>query len=369
MSESAYIRNVSVVDESEAANLAALESSTTDNARASPPSSNHSPSMIPDDEVVNVVDVLPNNETGDQADEGEGDDESDYSYTYEDDDEGQYSGFLIPTETAAPTVVEPEATPAATSASVPAEESPKEDRKQKWVEPTREAVTMSLRAERETSGGRRRLAADLYKIMSSSTEAAGFTLAPAEEDSMEKWSIKLFGFDEDSNLAKDLMVVGLECVELEMTFPEQYPFEPPFVRVVSPRFQRQTGFVMNGALCMELLTKDGWNPINDIESVIVSIRSLMVVGDGRVKAAIEMGPAKYEEALKRGMARLKADDGSVGKRKRSDSEEGEKKPKEKVSKASVGSYSAAEASSAYDHLSKFHQEKGWDKSGWWAKRG
>ena len=40
---------------------------------------------------------------------------------------------------------------------------------------------------------------------------------------------------------------------------------------------------------MELLTKQGWTPINDIESVIVSIRSLMVVGDGRVQAAVDMG--------------------------------------------------------------------------------
>ena len=54
---------------------------------------------------------------------------------------------------------------------------------------------------------------------------------------------------------------------------------------------------MSGALCMELLTKDGWNPINDIESVIVSIRSLMVVGDGRIQAAVDMGKDAYKKAL------------------------------------------------------------------------
>merc|ERR1711966_77048 len=101
----------------------------------------------------------------------------------------------------------------------------------------------------------------------------------------------------DSNLAKDMMVVGINNVEIEMQFPEQYPFEPPFVRVVKPRFKRQTGFVMNGALCMELLTKDGWNPINDIESVIVSVRSLLVVGDGRLQAATEMTKSRYETLL------------------------------------------------------------------------
>ena len=172
--------------------------------------------------------------------------------------------------------------------------------KLKWREPTRAAVNMSLRAEKEKTGGRRRLASDLYKIMMADTKEAGFSLEPADEDSMEKWCIKLFDFDEDSCLAKDLLVCNMDHVELEMKFPDQYPFEPPFVRVVKPRFKRQTGFVMSGAICMELLTKDGWNPINDIESVIVSIRSLMVVGGGRIEIATEMPKDAYKKALAAG---------------------------------------------------------------------
>jgi ubiquitin-conjugating enzyme E2 Q len=348
---------------------------------------NNSPSIIDDDHPVNVVNEDAVNVTNDagldtaendasvvgshrEEEEEKDDDESDYSYTHDDDEE--YSGFLIPT---APVRVEEDQVVPPVAASSPSSQpdSAVEERKlKKWVDPSREAVSMSLRAEREKTGGRRRLASDLYKIMSSSTEAAGFTLSPACEDSMEKWCIKLFDFDTDSNLAKDLVVVGLDCVELEMSFPEQYPFEPPFVRVVTPKFQRQTGFVMNGALCMELLTKDGWNPINDIESVIVSIRSLMVVGDGRVKAAVEMGEKAYEEALKLGLERRKAErEEDRGKRKRDEDNEesGEAGKKKGERKTNVGSYSAAEASMAYEHLSKFHEEKGWDKSGWWTKRG
>jgi ubiquitin-conjugating enzyme E2 Q len=94
------------------------------------------------------------------------------------------------------------------------------ERKQKWKEPTRAAVNMSLRAEKESKGGRRRLASDLYKIMMADTDEAGFSLEPCDEDSMDKWCIKLFGFDCDSHLAKDLMVVGMDHVELEMSFPD-----------------------------------------------------------------------------------------------------------------------------------------------------
>lgn len=257
-------------------------------------------------------------------------------------------------------------------------------------------MNMSLRAEKEKTGGRRRLASDLYKIMMADTNEAGFSLQPSDSDSMDKWCIKLFGFDEDSNLAKDLLVCGVDHVELEMSFPMQYPFEPPFVRVVKPRFKRQTGFVMSGALCMELLTKDGWNPINDIESVIVSIRSLMVVGDGRLQAAVDMGKEEYAKVLKCLLDKRKSqrqedkileeesssdvDDesdkikpGDV-KRKRGPSEDtndGGSNPGKPsgMKKATGGSYTVAEAQSAYHHLSSYHKQEGWDKNGWWSQKG
>mmetsp|Transcript_22201 Transcript_22201/g.44627 ORF Transcript_22201/g.44627 Transcript_22201/m.44627 type:complete len:470 (-) Transcript_22201:257-1666(-) len=367
----------------------------------------------------------------DNNDEEASDNESEYSYTYEDEDETHYSGFLIPTDNpfsssatsggegaaaaAASAAVEEtttthvnsisrtnsrmssdgRSTPSSSnnnsnSATAVPETNPQENQlKQKWKEPTRAAVDMSLRAEKEKTGGKRRLASDLYKIMMADTTEAGFSLEPSDEDSMEKWRIKLFDFDCDSNLAKDLLVCGLNHVELEMSFPDQYPFEPPFVRVVQPRFKRQTGFVMSGALCMELLTNDGWNPVNDIESVIVSIRSIMVIGDGRVQAACDMSKEDYKKTLADALSKSKAkkegkseeddDDAEDGdrpgevKRKRAPSEEddddADTKGVSKNRKSSGGAYSASEAKSAYQHLSKYHEKEGWDKSGWWARQG
>lgn len=307
-------------------------------------------------------------------DDEEQDDESEYEY--EDDDDAAFGGFLAvpPAEQRhAPTRNEEEAL---------LEKVQQESlAKPKWKEPSKEAVNMSLRAQQETSGGKRRLAQDLYKIMMSDTSEAGFSLSPSSEDSMDKWTIQLFDFDQDSNLHKDMCVLGVNHVELEMTFPDQYPFDPPFVRVVRPRFQRQTGFVMNGALCMELLTKDGWNPINDIESVIVSIRSLMVVGDGRLQDAVKLAEAKYKTLLEEYEQQKKSDGSTttttsaVAKRERSDSLEKKsddaKKPA-KISKPASsggGQYTAAEAKSAYAHISDYHKKKGWDSSGWWAKKG
>mmetsp|Transcript_11262 Transcript_11262/g.26093 ORF Transcript_11262/g.26093 Transcript_11262/m.26093 type:complete len:360 (-) Transcript_11262:133-1212(-) len=326
---------------------------------------------------------LPNSlvsEQEDDPDDEQEEEEEESEYEYEDEDETAFGGFLTDQQVSTSSVSDPSLALSNSSATAPAHIRDEEDslsylqqqqqqnktqRQQQplakastWREPSKEAVSMSLRAERETTGGKRRLASDLYKIMMTDTKEAGFSLEPKSEDSMDKWTIKLFQFDEDSNLSKDMEVLGLDHIELEMSFPDQYPFEPPFVRVVRPKFKRQTGFVMNGALCMELLTKDGWNPVNDIESVIVSIRSLLVVGDGRLAAAADMSEKKREELL-------------VASRKRGrdmDNEGGDFERK-KLSKVSAGHYSLAEAQAAYSHLSDYHKKKGWDTSGWWARKG
>lgn len=319
---------------------------------------------IPDDDLNHN-----NNNDGDNDD----DDLSEYSY--EDDEDGYVASFLdAPANSSgapdiAPATIEADEPPTTTTATTTTA----------WREPTKQAVSMSLRAEQETQGGKRRLAQDLYRILASDTEQAGYSLRTTQEDRMDCWTIELFQFDVDSHLAKDLLVMGLRAVELEMTFPEQYPFEPPFVRVTRPRFKKQTGFVMNGALCMELLTKDGWNPINDIESVIVSIRSLLVVGDGRLEGAMRLSEETYAARLAAAQAKQKSeqeddDDASNSKRQRVNSA-GDGAAAAAVGNAimvaavAAGSYSATEAAAAYTHLSDYHKKKGWDASGWWAKKG
>jgi ubiquitin-conjugating enzyme E2 Q len=138
---------------------------------------------------------------------------------------------------------------------------------------------------------------------------------------------------------------------------------------------------MSGAICMELLTKDGWNPINDIESVIVSIRSLLVVGDGRLEAAANLPEKKYAALLATAQEAEAGDDPSNKKRMRtnslgesSSSTGGGSSGKAAAASSSsavdaAGSYTTSEAKAAYNHLSDYHQKKGWDTSGWWSRKG
>lgn len=62
---------------------------------------------------------------------------------------------------------------------------------------------------------------------------------------------------------------------------DTYPYEPPFVRIIYPIIEK--GYVQaGGAICMELLTKQGWSSAYDIESVIMQLAATLVKGCARI---------------------------------------------------------------------------------------
>jgi ubiquitin-conjugating enzyme E2 Q len=72
-------------------------------------------------------------------------------------------------------------------------------------------------------------------------------------------------------------------LEYEVIFPENYPHEPFFIRVVSPRFAFCTGHVtIGGSICMQSLTPTGWSSARSLESIFVEIISLINQGHARV---------------------------------------------------------------------------------------
>lgn len=97
------------------------------------------------------------------------------------------------------------------------------------------------------------------------------------------WNVLLDKYDEEFPVGKDMKKFGIKGVEMEMRFPDSYPFNPPFVRVVKPRFKHLTGNVTSGgSVCMEVLTPKGWSPACSIETLLVSIKSQILEGDGRI---------------------------------------------------------------------------------------
>ena len=114
----------------------------------------------------------------------------------------------------------------------------------------------------------------------------------------------------------------------------------------------------------------------------MSIRSLLVVGDGRLEAAVNLPESKYKSLLEDSTTEKPAakpspevvDSANSAKRKREEEKDAKKKAaaaeqQRRIIRDQGGSYSVSEAEAAYSHLSDYHKKKGWDTSGWWARKG
>jgi len=100
-------------------------------------------------------------------------------------------------------------------------------------------------------------------------------------DNLYEWHIKLFRIDPDSALHKDMAELGSKHISLSLSFPENFPFSPPFMRVLSPRIEG--GFVLDGgAICMELLTPKGWSSAYTVEAIVLQFSAAVVKGKGRI---------------------------------------------------------------------------------------
>ncbi|KAJ5072268.1 ubiquitin-conjugating enzyme family protein [Anaeramoeba ignava] len=103
------------------------------------------------------------------------------------------------------------------------------------------------------------------------------------KDDLFHWHVRLSDFDPKEGLQKDLLKTKDKNILLSVQFPEGFPFDPPYIRVVRPRFQFLTGHVtIGGAICTQLLTKSGWTPAYSMESVIIQLRAGMDEGKARL---------------------------------------------------------------------------------------
>lgn len=164
-----------------------------------------------------------------------------------------------------------------------------------------------------------RLMKELRDIYRSDSFKKGMYSIELVSDSLYEWNIRLMSVDPDSPLHNDLILLkekeGKDSILLNMLFKETYPFEPPFVRVVHPIISG--GYVlMGGAICMELLTKQGWSSAYTVEAVIMQIAATLVKG----KARIQFGAAKV---------------------------------------VSQGQYSLARAQQSFKSLVQIHEKNGW----------
>ncbi|KAL2069945.1 hypothetical protein VTL71DRAFT_14625 [Oculimacula yallundae] len=136
-----------------------------------------------------------------------------------------------------------------------------------------------------TSSATKTLSRNLKEILTTQGKTPmhelGWYINPDLITNVYQWIVELHSFDPTLPLAKDMKAAGVTSIVLEIRFGKDYPFSPPFVRVIRPRFlpfaSGGGGHVTaGGAMCMELLTNTGWTSVSTIESVLLQVRVEMM---------------------------------------------------------------------------------------------
>jgi len=104
----------------------------------------------------------------------------------------------------------------------------------------------------------------------------GWHLCMDALNNVYQWIVELHSFDLTIPFAREMQAKKLNSIVVELRFGPSFPYSPPFVRVIRPRFipfsQGGGGHVTaGGALCMELLTNDGWSAASTIEAVLLQV--------------------------------------------------------------------------------------------------
>jgi len=111
----------------------------------------------------------------------------------------------------------------------------------------------------------------------------GWFIDAEKIENVYQWIVELHSFHtfeikgKPLPLSEDLKKKAIKSIVLEIRFNKDFPFTPPYVRVIRPRFLGFTQgggghIVIGGAMCMELLTNSGWSSVSSMESVLMQIR-------------------------------------------------------------------------------------------------
>jgi ubiquitin-protein ligase len=148
-----------------------------------------------------------------------------------------------------------------------------------------EKTNLEVEKKNITTIHNKRLMREFSIIKKQDPQVLGFNVVLTEEDNLKQWTIELFRVD-NTNLEAQMKTLGIKHIEIEITFKENYPIEPPFIRVVHPHFKFRSGHITaGGSLCMEMLTNQGWSPTFNVENIITQIKFAISDGQGEIDEA------------------------------------------------------------------------------------
>jgi ubiquitin-protein ligase len=155
------------------------------------------------------------------------------------------------------------------------------------VESKLKALEMQLAGQGSVAATKRLL--NEYRYLSASKECTGISVA-FERENLYIWlvSLDMNQFEVPQELKRDFTAYAQHTkrpmmLEFEVRFGHNFPFSPPFLRIVRPRFAFHTGHVtVGGSICMQSLTSSGWIPVRTVESVFIEILFNMGEGGARL---------------------------------------------------------------------------------------
>jgi len=167
------------------------------------------------------------------------------------------------------------------------------------------------------------------------------------DDRVDMWRFRVKDFDRGTKAGRDLnsdlnalsrLRGGFDHIRMEVSFPQDYPNRPFFLRCIAPRFVWYTGHVTaGGAICIEALTTTGgpgaWRPTHSVETILHTVFANMV--DCEVQTIrTATGPGGRTGPLRVDLKRKHNPD-------------------------PLREYSKHEATSAFDRMLSHHQTNGW----------
>jgi len=153
----------------------------------------------------------------------------------------------------------------------------------------------------------KRVMGEARKILSAAgqkdSEVGGYTFKLLDKKNLAKWAVTVRDLNPTGKLAQDLKKEGLdESIDLEISLPDGYPLEPPFVRLTYPKLKH--GFVFtHGGICFEPLTPKGWAPSMTLPSLMISIKGILDWGDVRLAEKGDVAARRIKEYTEEGARR------------------------------------------------------------------
>jgi len=112
-----------------------------------------------------------------------------------------------------------------------------------------------------------------------------FSLTDPEGNDLRVWTLRLHtsSVDAGSRLGKQLREWNVPAIIFEVWIPDGFPTSPPKVRVMQPTFSAGSFWVHQyGALCLEILTRQGWSPATSLVQLGVALKNMMTHGNGSI---------------------------------------------------------------------------------------